>query len=115
MNRITQSVPQRDSFFSISPEHADEWYKAMLRFVDILYDESVSFKTKPGDILTFSNIRLLHGRTGYQDVEGNTRHLVGAFIDWDEIYSRLRVLTDNPNETERTSENKRKHGENKYI
>lgn len=47
-----------------------------------------------GDILTFSNIRILHGRTAYTDVTGNARHLVGAYIDWDEIYSRLRVLSE---------------------
>lgn len=43
-------------------------------------------------MLTFSNIRLLHGRTAYEDKEGNIRHLVGAYLDWDEIYSRLRVF-----------------------
>lgn len=47
-----------------------------------------------GDILAFSNTRLLHGRTGYEDKSGNIRHLVGVFIDWDEIYSRLRVLAN---------------------
>lgn len=48
---------------------------------------------KLGDILTFDNTRCLHGRTGYTDQENNTRHLIGAYVDWDEIYSRLRVLT----------------------
>lgn len=67
----------------------------MFVFVSMVYDEAVTIKTKPGDILTFSNIRLIHGRTEYTDAVGNTRHLVGAFIDWDEIYSRLRVLSKN--------------------
>lgn len=52
------------------------------------------FLQLPGDILAFSNLRVLHGRTGYVDQNGNTRHLVGAFIDWDEVYSRLRTLTN---------------------
>lgn len=43
-------------------------------------------------MLAFSNVRLLHGRTGYVDTDGDVRHLIGAYIDWDEIYSRLRVL-----------------------
>lgn len=36
----------------------------------------------------------MHGRTGYVDneKEGDVRHLVGTFVDWDEVYSRLRVL-----------------------
>lgn len=49
--------------------------------------------SKIGDILTFDNTRCLHGRTGYTDEDNNTRHLIGAYLDWDEIYSRLRVLT----------------------
>lgn len=93
MNRINQSVPQRDSYFSTDADQVDEWYTALKVFIDMVYKESVQFKTEPGDVLTFSNIRLLHGRTGYVDTEGNIRHLVGAYVDWDEIYSRLRVVT----------------------
>lgn len=48
----------------------------------------------PGDILAFSNIRLLHGRTGYEDKNGNIRHIVGCYIDWDELYSRQRILAN---------------------
>lgn len=92
LQRINHSVPQRDSFFSIDADAVDEWYVAMMKFVQLAHEESVAFKTEPGDVLTFSNIRLLHGRTGYVDSGGNTRHLVGAYLDWDEIYSRLRVL-----------------------
>lgn len=45
-----------------------------------------------GEILTFDNTRMVHGRTGFTDETGNSRHLVGAYLDWDEIYSRIRVL-----------------------
>lgn len=94
LKRINHSIPQRDTFFSIDAEKVDEWYESLRTFIDMLYEEAVYFKTEPGDILAFSNIRLVHGRTGYVDKEGNVRHLVGAFIDWDEIYSRLRVLAN---------------------
>lgn len=67
----------------------------MSRFVQLIHQESVTFKTQPGDILTFDNIRMVHGRTGYEDKGDNTRHIVGAYLDWDEIYSRLRVLRKN--------------------
>lgn len=97
LKRINHSVPQRDSHFSICPEHVDRWYQAMAKYVEMLHDNAVSFKTRPGDILTFDNTRLVHGRTGYTDVQGNTRHLVGAYVDWDEIYSRFRVLADKLN------------------
>ncbi|XP_055309057.1 gamma-butyrobetaine dioxygenase-like [Sitodiplosis mosellana] len=94
ITRINHSIPQRDTFFSVDAEVVDEWYSALKTFVDLLHEEAVYFKTEPGDILTFSNIRLVHGRTGYTDTEGNVRHIVGAYIDWDEIYSRLRILAN---------------------
>ncbi|KFB45216.1 AGAP012477-PA-like protein [Anopheles sinensis] len=92
LERINHSVPQRDSHFSVPLERVERWYRAMQRFVAILHREAVKFRTSPGDILTFSNVRMVHGRTGYTDTSGNTRHIVGAYLDWDEIYSRLRVL-----------------------
>lgn len=61
---------------------------------------SVQFKIL-GDILAFSNIRLQHGRTGYEDTEGDVRHLIGAYLDWDEIYSRLRILANEINTQEK--------------
>ncbi len=109
MDRINHSVPQRDSFFTVPIEELKLWYPAMAKFVELIHRERVEFKTEPGDILTFNNIRLIHGRTGeffwlidpyligplipeYQDTSDNSRHLIGAYLDWDEIYSRLRVL-----------------------
>lgn len=94
VERINHSIPQRDTFFSIDAEKVDDWYRSLRIFIDMLYEEAIYFKTEPGDILAFSNTRLVHGRTGYVDIEGNVRHIVGAYVDWDEIYSRLRVLTN---------------------
>ncbi|XP_055544863.1 gamma-butyrobetaine dioxygenase-like [Wyeomyia smithii] len=92
LERINHSVPQRDSFFNVPLASVEPWYRAMYRFVQLIHQEAVEFKTAPGDILTFSNIRMVHGRTGYTDTDDNTRHIVGAYLDWDEIYSKLRVL-----------------------
>ncbi|XP_055644120.1 gamma-butyrobetaine dioxygenase-like [Toxorhynchites rutilus septentrionalis] len=92
LERINHSVPQRDSFFNVQLDRVEPWYRAMSRFVQLIHREAVAFKTAPGDILTFSNVRMVHGRTGYTDTDVNTRHIVGAYLDWDEIYSKLRVL-----------------------
>lgn len=48
IKRINQSVPQRDSFFSIDSDKVDEWYAAMRVFVDLLYANTVQFKLEPG-------------------------------------------------------------------
>lgn len=41
-----------------------------------------------GEIFTFDNHRILHGRKGYQ----GSRLLIGGYLDWDLIKSRTRVL-----------------------
>lgn len=47
---------------------------------------------RPGDLVAFDNRRLLHGRASI-DVDGGRRELHGTYIDHDEVYSRLRVLS----------------------
>ncbi|XP_026846344.1 gamma-butyrobetaine dioxygenase [Drosophila persimilis] len=94
--RINHSVPQRDSHFSVPLAEVEPWYESYSRFVRLARDDAHAFKTRPGDVLTFNNIRLLHGRTGYDDTEQNSRYIVGAYLDWDIIYSRLRVLKKRP-------------------
>lgn len=90
--RINHSVPQRDSQFNVPLQQVLPWYESYARFVRMAREDAHSFKTRPGDVLTFNNLRLLHGRTGYDDTESNSRYIVGAYLDWDIIYSRLRVL-----------------------
>lgn len=92
IERVNHSIPQRDSFFSVPLQEVRGWYKALKLFVDLIHQESVEFKTVEGTILCFDNSRLVHGRKKYKDVDGNYRHIVGAYLDWDEIFSRLRVL-----------------------
>ncbi|KAM7343013.1 gamma-butyrobetaine dioxygenase-like [Cochliomyia hominivorax] len=90
--RINHSVPQRDSQFTIDINKVVPWYRANALFVKMASEQTVNFKTEPGDVITFNNLRMLHGRTGYDDTEKNVRHIVGGFIDWDIIYSKIRVL-----------------------
>lgn len=92
IERINHSIPQRDSFFTVPLNEVTAWYKALAKFVELIHREAVTFKTEEGTILCFDNSRLVHGRKKYEDVTGNYRHLVGAYLDWDEIFSRLRVL-----------------------
>ncbi|KAL7737426.1 hypothetical protein ACLKA6_013027 [Drosophila palustris] len=90
--RINHSIPQRDSHFSVPPHQVRPWYEAMALFVRLANEQACTFKTSPGDVLTFDNLRMVHGRTGYDDTDHNVRHIVGAFVDWDIAYSRWRVL-----------------------
>lgn len=90
--RINFSIPQRGAHFPGPIESVKPWYVAHSLFYELNEKFSTKFKTKAGDILVFDNIRLLHGRNMYEDKNNNVRKLIGAYLDWDEIYSRLRCL-----------------------
>ncbi|XP_017030261.1 gamma-butyrobetaine dioxygenase [Drosophila kikkawai] len=90
--RINQNTTKRDSRFTVPLEQAVAWYRAYDKFLELAHSEAVEFKTQAGDVFVFNNLRMLHGRTAYEDAPGNKRHLVGAYVDWDIIYSKLRTL-----------------------
>ncbi|XP_013379806.1 gamma-butyrobetaine dioxygenase isoform X1 [Lingula anatina] len=78
---------------NIPAEEVYGFYKALKEFHKLMYDPKniVEVKMEEGDIVCFANKRVLHGRTGYENVKGE-RHLEGAYFDWDEVRSRVRVL-----------------------
>ena len=53
-------------------------------------------KLGPGECVVFDNLRVLHGRTGYSydpaSGDGGVRNYKGAYIDWDELISKINVL-----------------------
>ena len=71
--RINYNNAQRDSFFTASSQDVCLWYEAFYKFVELINKEAVEFKMTEGDLLTFDNIRLLHGRKAYTDTSTNSR------------------------------------------
>lgn len=94
IERINFSQPQRDSHFNVPLDKVKPWYEAMDKFTKAILssDYCVTYKMKEGEILTFDNIRLVHGRKKYEDSGNSIRHVIGGYLDWDEIWSRIRVL-----------------------
>lgn len=90
--RTKLSIPQRGSHFLGNVEDVKPWYEAHALFLDLSHKFAADFRTDAGKTLIFDNSRLLHGRKPYTDTEKNVRRVIGAFMDWDEIYSRLRCL-----------------------
>ena len=80
-------------------------YAALRTFSRVAGSErfQLRYPFEPGDLVAFDNRRILHGRSPI-DVDGGTRVLHGAYIDHDEIYSRLRVLTRRLDQDKRASE-----------
>ncbi|XP_004941389.2 gamma-butyrobetaine dioxygenase isoform X1 [Gallus gallus] len=92
--RINFNNATRDTVFDIPAEEVRPFYAALKEFSDLLNstEHKFTYKLKPGDIVTFDNWRVLHGRKSYQSGSEVTRHLEGAYADWDVVMSRLRVL-----------------------
>jgi len=91
-NDIRFSVATMDTL-DCHPDMMDKVYKAHHRFGNLLHDDrfQIKFRLNPGDIFSFNNRRVLHGRTAFDPNSGH-RHLQGYYIDRDEILGRLSYL-----------------------
>jgi len=91
-NDIRFSVATMDAL-DCHPDEMEKVYKAHHRFGNLLHDDRfvVKFRLDAGDIFSFNNRRLLHGRTEFDPNSGN-RHLQGYYMDRDEIIGRLNYL-----------------------
>ncbi|XP_038076683.1 gamma-butyrobetaine dioxygenase-like [Patiria miniata] len=69
-------------------------YKALKLLNDVMYrpENLVRHQLAEGEIVTFSNHRVLHSRSAITITGEGSRHLEGSYIDWDEALSRMRVL-----------------------
>jgi gamma-butyrobetaine dioxygenase len=68
-------------------------YRALRAFGRILVSgrHRLQIRLRPGDVMTFDNYRVLHGRTEF-DPNSGPRHLQGCYVDRDDFLSRLRTL-----------------------
>ena len=91
-NDIRYSIATLDAL-DCHPDIMDSVYKAHHRFGNLLHDSKfqINFRLEPGDIFSFNNRRLLHGRTEFDPNSGH-RHLQGYYMDRDEIIGRLKYL-----------------------
>ena len=94
-NDIRFSVATMDAL-DCHPDIMEKVYKAHHRFGNLLHDDrfQIKFRLNPGDIFSFNNRRVLHGRTAFDPNSGH-RHLQGYYIDRDEIIGRLSYLKNN--------------------
>ena len=91
-NDIRFSVATMDTL-DCHPDIMDKVYKAHHKFGNLLHDDKfqINFRLEPGDIFSFNNRRVLHGRTAFNPNSGH-RHLQGYYMDRDEILGRLNFL-----------------------
>ncbi|XP_022087327.1 gamma-butyrobetaine dioxygenase-like [Acanthaster planci] len=69
-------------------------YQALKKFSNMYHHPNnvFSYKLKEGDIMTFDNRRVIHGRGAFEVTSSSSRHLETGYLEWDEIDSRLRLL-----------------------
>ena len=91
-NDIRFSVATMDAL-DCHPDEMEKVYNAHRRFGNLLHDDNfqIKFRLEPGDIFSFNNRRILHGRTAFDPNSGH-RHLQGYYMDRDEIVGRLNFL-----------------------
>ena len=91
-NDIRFSVATMDTL-DCHPDDMRKVYKAHHRLGNLLHNDQfvIKFRLNPGDIFSFNNRRVLHGRTAFDPNSGH-RHLQGYYIDRDEIIGRLNFL-----------------------
>ncbi|XP_077375000.1 gamma-butyrobetaine dioxygenase [Festucalex cinctus] len=97
--RINYNNATRDSVLDLPLHQVQPFYRALKAYVNITKrpENVVTYKMEAGDMVTFDNWRLLHGRKSYVSNPERVRHLEGAYLDWDEVMSRLRVLRSSVN------------------
>ena len=91
-NDIRFSVATMDAL-DCHPDVMDKVYRAHHKLGNLLHDDKfqIKFRLEPGDIFSFNNRRVLHGRTAFDPNSGH-RHLQGYYMDRDEIIGRLKYL-----------------------
>lgn len=84
----------RDPMLRMPVRQIQPFYNALKAFSNKIYDPDnvFSYKLKEGDIMTFDNRRVIHGRRAFQTTTSSSRHLETGYLEWDELDSRLRVL-----------------------
>lgn len=76
--------------FVLAPEQQRRFYRALASFARLCADASLHYRRRllPGSVLLFDNWRLLHAREAYVGY----RRLAGAYLNREDVDSRLRVL-----------------------
>ncbi|XP_076011926.1 gamma-butyrobetaine dioxygenase [Genypterus blacodes] len=84
----------RGSVLDLPVQEVQPFYRALRAYVDIMNrpENVVTFQMQAGDLVTFDNTRILHGRKSFISFPDRPRLLEGAYMDWDVVLSRLRVL-----------------------
>ena len=84
----------REAYMPLEPKYMKKFYKAYIRFSQLMLNESSFwYKMKNGEGVCVNNHRVLHARNSYEDTTNNNRVLQLAYLDWDCVHSKIRILS----------------------
>lgn len=85
-------APAFESPLSIAEEDIPAFYEAYKTYATLLNESPhlIKFRLVPGDVMTFNNRRVLHGRSSFV-LNGGQRKLIGCYMNIDEFKSQVEV------------------------
>ncbi|XP_022333669.1 2-(trimethylamino)ethylphosphonate dioxygenase-like isoform X2 [Crassostrea virginica] len=88
-------APAFEGPLCVRSEDVVPYYKAYHKFAEAIDNSSakLEFKMVPGDLISFNNRRVLHGRNAFT-LNGGMRHLQGCYVNIDEYKSKLCYLSN---------------------
>lgn len=94
LHDITYSEHSRGTKFDMTVNETQEFYEAFFKFTKLVKDPTnlVKIKLKAGEMCTLNNRRVFHGRAAYELGVDGKRWAEGAFVDWDALNSKKRIL-----------------------
>eukprot|EP00118_Oscarella_pearsei_P026675 m.880 g.880 ORF g.880 m.880 type:complete len:404 (+) comp5058_c0_seq1:48-1259(+) len=83
-----------DRFSNKTKSELFGWYLAYCRYVRLVHNSQfmIEVKMKPGQIVVFDNLRVLHGRPEFQQKKGESRYLELIYIDKDAMCAKAREV-----------------------
>lgn len=90
---MTWSPANEGPLKNLTDDELLNYYDAYLEFSKKIDQNPniIEYRLKPGEILTFNNRRILHGRNAFISMNGS-RHFQGCYVNTDEFKSELRSL-----------------------
>ncbi|XP_077979287.1 gamma-butyrobetaine dioxygenase-like [Glandiceps talaboti] len=94
--KVHYSNALRDTRLRMPVEKVYPYYKAIKTYDNLIHraENTVVYRMQAGDMILFDNTRALHGRRAFKVTKDSIRHLETAYIDWDNMHSKIRVLRE---------------------
>ena len=94
IEQICFSTHGRDDLCDLLPDEVHNFYRAFKRYSELLGDERfcMPYLIQQGEMLNFDVRRLVHGRGPLKLSMWSHRKFQGCYVDYDTMFSMMRVL-----------------------